>query len=200
MQKAKEEEDRRAREAVMAMSGNKDKSIFSPPQSHDGIETPDRFVGAHPHPPRLSPRHVNFAHDATNGASHHLPHSNLAAGPSADRLVAGHSAERGDRDHIHTPQLLSGARSRIPRDRDVEAESMNLKTPTLADTPAMHQSTSAVVAGGAAGTQGAGLAATVAGKKGHHGRASSRDECLLRRAFAVWGQDESDSAASDSDV
>lgn len=196
MQKAHEEGDKEARHAAMAIKGN---MVFSAAQSHDGIETPDRFVGAHPHPPRLSPRHVNFEIGSSNGASPAPPHIHnipATAASSAESLVLGHAAERGDRDHIHTPQLLSGGRSRIPRDRDVEAESMNVKTPTAADAPMMHRSTSAAIAGGAGGTHGAGLAAS--GKKGHV-RGSSRDDCFARRAFAVWGQDESDSAASDND-
>ncbi|KAI0743415.1 hypothetical protein C8Q80DRAFT_1220426 [Daedaleopsis nitida] len=113
-----------------------------------GVDTPDRFVGPHPHPPRVSPRHVQFAHP-TSTFSNNSSSSSLAAMADFQR------GERGDRDDIRGPHSVHlSTRVRIPRDREVEGES--LKTPTPVD-----------------------------------GRPA---------AFAVWGQDESDSAASDSDA
>ena len=94
----------------------------------------------------------------------------VASSGSQESIGIRHDAENGDRDHIHSPQLLSGGRSRIPKDRDVDAESM--KTPTAADGP-----------------------------RRTHSRTNSK-ECggYFRRAFAVFGQDESDSNASDGDL
>ncbi|CAL1707814.1 unnamed protein product [Somion occarium] len=112
-----------------------------------GVETPDRFAGPHPHPPRVSPRHVQFV-------------SPLQSSPQ---------------DIQTTPMVRD---STITRDTVLSPRD-NLKTPTL------HES--------------------------HPGRRKGRsrergdknvpsDVQHTRRAFAVWGQDESDSAASDCDL
>ncbi|KAI5123867.1 hypothetical protein M0805_005684 [Coniferiporia weirii] len=166
----KHDEDLRARAAAIALAG---------PEFHStrpGIETPDRFAGAHPHPPGVSPRHVSFSEGSdASGAG-------AGASSDAESLRSGHAAEKGERDHIHAPQMLNGTRSRIPRDRDVESESASLKTPTPAD----HWS-------------GRAHAASAPAPALRH-RSRSREGGGQPRAFAVWGQDESDSNASDSDV
>lgn len=145
-----------ARDAAIALAKGSPTSFRSRSLSRtrSGIETPDRFACPHPHPPTISPRHVQWAEDNNKYSSSDLP---------------AHSAQNGDRDHIHNPQLLSGGKSRIPRDRDVDADSM--KTPTVAD-----------------------------GLRKHHRTGSREHDGSQRRAFAVWGQDESDSNTSDSDV
>ncbi|KAH9924922.1 uncharacterized protein B0H18DRAFT_1085391 [Fomitopsis serialis] len=120
-----------------------------------GIETPDRFTGPHPHPPRVSPRHVQFAqsNDSSSGS--------LA---SLDTQEGGRSQTR----------RTGTSRSRTPRTRESELEAQ--KTPRGFDEARIRRTMS---------------------------RSRSRDvprEAHVRRAFAVWGQDESDSAASDSDT
>jgi len=161
-----------AREAAHAMTGTSPLlRVKQANGSRNGIVTPDRFGGPHPQPPRLSPRHVQFQ-DSNNGSRVDLE-ENIRLPPAAQpqaqpQAQAEPDPQDGDRDHIHSPQLLQGGRSRIPKDRDVDAESMNVKTPTIAEH-----------------------------RRGHH-RAPSRD-AAGRRAFAVWGHDESDSNASDSD-
>lgn len=134
--------------------------------SHSGVDTPGRFAGPTPHPPRVSPRHVEFAELTP-----------LSPSASSDSLEPAHPAQQGARDDINTQRSgHSSGKSRIPRDRDVDAESINMKTPTVAD--AMH-----------------------GGRRGHHRAHSSERELHHQpRAFAVWGQDESDSNASDSDA
>ncbi|OSD01289.1 ATP-NAD kinase [Trametes coccinea BRFM310] len=128
-----------------------------------GVDTPDRFAGPHPHPPRVSPRHVQFTNPSTSSSS-----SSLAT-------MGEQRGDRGERDDIRGPRsALLSTRVRIPHDRDIEAES--LKTPTPVDQPSYSR-------GGAF----------------NRSRSRSRDG-PQRRAFAVWGQDESDSAASDSDA
>lgn len=137
---------------------------------HSGVETPDRFAGPHPHPPRLSPRHVQFSGGA-------LLSENASSASLTDAAPDLHArGDRGVRDEIHSPRGLNGHRDRIPRDREIGGES--LRTPT------------------------ASLEATR--------RRRSRDrpapqvefdgDTYPRRAFACWGQDESDSATSDSDL
>ena len=134
-----------------------------------GVDSPDRFVGPHPHPPRVSPRHVQFAASSTSSSSSDLDAQNHARG------------ERGERDDIHGPRSAHfSTRVRIPRDRDLEAEG-SLKTPTPIDPPSHLR--------------------PPFGGAGARGRSRSRShDGPHRRAFAVWGQDESDSAASDSDA
>ncbi len=159
MDKTREEEEKRAARKAAAAMGFESSPFRHRSRSRGGIETPDRFAGAHPHPPMISPRHVNFDLEGKTD----LSLSRASSTDSVGGLV--HEAAKGDRDHIHSPQLLSGGRSRIPRDRDVDADSM--KTPTFQD-------------GQSAGAM----------RRGHSSR----------RAFACWGQDESDSNASDSDA
>jgi NAD+ kinase len=156
--------------AVKAKSKSKSRSRErsrhrSNSQSGDsGVDTPGRFAGPAPHPPRISHRHIEFADP-------------LSVSPSSFSTMT-HPEHHGTRDDINTQKSAgqSSGKSRIPRDRDVDAESSNMKTPTVADV--MH--------GG--------------GKRTHHRGHSPEQEHHHHRAFAVWGQDESDSNASDSDV
>jgi len=81
------------------------------------------------------------------------------------------AGRNGTRDDLRTARKVSG-KSRIPKDRD-PSELDNVKTPTVGNLPYVQ------------------------------GRAHSRSrsgEYIPHRAFAVWGQDESDSNASDSDA
>jgi NAD+ kinase len=129
-----------------------------------GIETPDRFVGGHhPHPPRVSPRHVQFQSPGISSAS----------SPTTDHDLALRG-ERGARDEIHSPRGMNGSRNRIPRDRDFESEV--LRTPTSSVQGRRRRSR----------------------ERGAH--LEYDGDTHPRRAFAVWGQDESDSATSDSDL
>ncbi|KAJ7668388.1 ATP-NAD kinase-like domain-containing protein [Mycena polygramma] len=93
--------------------------------------------------------------------------------PHVEFDLAGDSGvgddQDGTRDHINAPRSMSG-KSRIPKDRDFDADSV--KTPTVAN---------------AAYGRGRGHSRTRSAENGH-------------RAFAVWGHDESDSNASDSDT
>jgi NAD+ kinase len=142
-----------------------------------GVETPDRFHGPHPHPPRLSPRHVAFAHSSDGGdcsSSTSMPPA------SAEGDMVSHRGDRGARDDMHSPRSHMGARSRIPRDRDVETD---MRTPTAFE---MSRARSPH-------TSRRHRAAETATQISYDGDAHPR------RAFAVWGHDESDSAASDSD-
>jgi len=136
-------------------------------QSGDsGVDTPGRFAGPMPHPPRISHRHIEFADPPS-----------LA--PSSSSPMMTHPDHHGIRDGINTQKLAgqSSGKSRIPRDRDVDAESLNMKTPTVTD----------VMDGG--------------GKRTHHrGHSPEQEHYHHHRAFAVWGHDESDSNPSDSDA
>lgn len=91
---------------------------------------------------------------------------------SDDSLSNMDRAQRGARDDLHSAQQYFSGRSRIPRDRDFDD---NLHTPTIPDR--------------------------VPDKRSHsHSRANIReDDHQHRRAFAVWGNDETDSGTSDSD-
>ncbi|EMD37768.1 hypothetical protein CERSUDRAFT_83539 [Gelatoporia subvermispora B] len=118
-----------------------------------GVETPDRFAGPHPHPPKVSPRHVQFVDSSASSSS------------SLADLGRG---EYGARDHMYDQRTVrSHARSQTPRRDEQEVAT----TPTAQRRP--------------------------------YSRSRSRDRhdgAHTRRVFAAWGQDESDSAASDSDT
>jgi NAD+ kinase len=137
---------------------------------------------AHDHPfirSRKSPLRSRIARQSEvdspsrSGLKTHPPRLGQFVSPGSDDSDSAtpEVEQEGARDNIHSPRAtLSSTRSRIPKDRDVEAESMGLKTPTMPDIMrriAHHKA--------------------VSGE--HHGR-----------AFAVWGHDESDSNASDSDL
>ena len=91
---------------------------------------------------------------------------------SDDSLSNMDRIQRGARDDLHSSQQYFSGRSRIPRDRDVDD---NVQTPTIPDGACERRNHS-------------------------HPKASPReDDHQHRRAFAVWGNDETDSGTSDSD-
>ena len=128
---------------------------FSKSGTESGVDSPSRFVGPLPHPPKISPRHVQW----TNG------------GP-ADPTVSG-NGEPG-------PATL-----RQPHPQPRERPNRNGVEPgDVAKTQALH---------------GHFARGTVVSN--HRGRSRSKDtQDVGRRAFAVWGRDESDSNASDGDT
>lgn len=147
-----------------------------------GVETPDRFAGPHPHPPKLSPRHVQFMspelHDASSPASSGQSLATMPAPRDRERLspVRDRAATvRASDAHTQRPH----GRSRLPT-REAEGQEQP-RTPTdegrrsrrSRDRSAMRD-------------------------RGAHVTIDSGDS-HPRRAFAVWGHDESDSATSDSD-
>ncbi|KAI6044685.1 hypothetical protein EDC04DRAFT_2641625 [Pisolithus marmoratus] len=99
------------------------------------------------------------------------PPSPTHSDSSSDSLATMDLAQRGARDDIHNHEHYSSSRSRIPRDRDFEDSP---KTPTIPDpTPVRNRQP----------------------------KSTSRDrhEHQPCRAFAIWGNDESDSNTSDND-
>ncbi|KAH9945700.1 ATP-NAD kinase-like domain-containing protein [Amylocystis lapponica] len=127
-----------------------------------GLETPDRFAGPHPHPPKISPRHVQFM------------------SPQSSSSSLSSVVDRSIRQEALSPRA-SPSRSRTPRTRETEAESV--KTPTPSEGAWRRRV-----------SRSRSRERPHAHPHAHDGPAHSR------RAFAVWGQDESDSATSDSDV
>ncbi|THH28629.1 hypothetical protein EUX98_g5561 [Antrodiella citrinella] len=164
---------------LMGRPRTKSKSGRSRSRSQSGVETPDRFAGPHPHPPRLSPRHVQFLSSNSSSSSS----LNGMGGDPADREATVRSWERGSRDDIHSPRSLGSGRSRIPRERD-RAQQMGGVPEVEQRTP-----TSAVTAISTEGTTNTRRNYRESSKSPHR-----------RVAFAVWGHDESDSATSDSDA
>ena len=122
---------------------------------YSGVDSPSRYAVP---PPHASPRHVGFD----------IPSTDSSASSSPDSLVS-YAAQQGTRDELHLPRHLSG-KSRIPKDRDLDAETA--KTPTPGSL--VHRRV--------------------------RGQSRSRSvDVPEHRAFAVWGHDESDSNASDSE-
>ena len=181
-QSDQDQEDERVREAARALAkGTPMLRKYARSRSRSGVrsglDTPDRFVGPHPHPPKLSPRHVAFAHG--NEVPLQAFTSPLAAS-AMERDATVRSGERGARDDLHSPRTHLGARSRIPHDRDIEGDM--LRTPTAAESSRARSPQTR--------------------RRRSRERSSHVDfdsEAHPRRAFAVLGNDESDSATSDSD-
>lgn len=145
-----------------------------------GVETPDRFAGPHPHPPKLSPRHVQFI---SPDLSMNSSTTSLAHPPAMERDVTL-TTRNGNREReVHSPRPArlmhtDKEKERTGEGREVDRET--LKTPTLAEGAKRRRSRD---------------------RSAHRAPAISYDpnEPHSRRAFAVWGQDESDSATSDSE-
>lgn len=118
--------------------------------------------------PTHSPPHI-LRHQGQYTTLVPTPLSPTHSDSSSDSLATMDLVQRGARDDIHNCEDYSSSRSRIPRGRDLED---NLQTPTVPD------------------------AATA---RNRQSRSSSRDrrEHQPCRAFAVWGDDESDSTTSD---
>jgi NAD+ kinase len=158
--------------------------------SSSGIDSPDRFAGPVPHPHPISPRHVPRA--SVSGYSTPL------SSPDEPRI----EWESGDRDDIHSPRAArESSKSKIPRNRDLDGES--------ARTPRAHEHVHSSLTRKIHTQAHAGPTYHHHHTHGHpplprsqrgarHGRSLSVDGGS-RHAFAVWGHDESDSNASDSD-
>ncbi|KAG6331552.1 hypothetical protein ID866_7537 [Astraeus odoratus] len=110
---------------------------------------------------------------------HHVHYAGFDSGASSpsfsdssnDSLAYMDFAQRGARDDIHSHEHYSSSRSRIPTNREFEE---SLHTPTIPDTAPERN-------------------------RNNRGRSRDRNEHQPCRAFAVWGNDESDSNASDND-
>ena len=188
---AREEQKEAQNAAAAIMRNNSLSENYS--RSNSGIDSPDRFADPIPHPHPISPRHVPRA--SASGSS--TPQSS----PDQPRI----EWEDGDRDDIHSPRAMrESSKSKIPRNRDLDGES--------ARTPRAHEHVHS------------NLARKVSHAHGHGGRVEPMDRRHIlgqshllrtqrnirharslsvdggsRHAFAVWGHDESDSNASDSD-
>lgn len=117
-------------------------------------------------------RYANPAPHPPDVSSRHVGFdisSPRSSAPSSPDSLVSHVAQQGTRDDLHGPRQLS-SRSRIPKDRELDLEAV--KTPTASSL--------------------------VYGRGRGHSRSRSTDQ-PEHRAFAVWGQDESDSNASDSE-
>ena len=141
-----------AAEALSKGSTHPSRVAFSKSGTESGVDSPSRFVGPLPHPPKVSPRHVQW----TDGESTDpTTHGGGEPSSAALRTSHPHSREKPLREHGD-----------------------------VVKTPPLH------------GHFGRGTAV------GHHrGRSKSKEtQDVERRAFAVWGYDESDSNASDNDI
>ncbi|KAF8588700.1 ATP-NAD kinase [Ramaria rubella] len=177
------EQQKDAQNAVAAMMRNSTLHESFRSHSNSGIDSPDRFAGPIPHPHPISPRHVPRAEIFTPSPSPDLD----------ERRIDG---ENGDRDDIHSPRAVrESSKSKIPRNRDFDAE-----------TPRAHEHAHSNLV---KRVQHAHVSAARLGSTSHHHHPPSQHHVRqhrslsvdggARRAFAVWGHDESDSNTSDSD-
>ncbi|CCM00603.1 uncharacterized protein FIBRA_02639 [Fibroporia radiculosa] len=138
-----------------------------------GVETPDRFACPQPHPPRISPRHVQFA--SSNRSS-----SSSLVSMSREPTATAPRRERRSRDEGGSQPRRSGqSRSRTPRTREFGSDSV--KTPRAFEKDRRRSSSRS-------------RSRERERPHAHHGHGHGH------KAFAVYGQDESDSATSDSDT
>lgn len=144
---------------------------FENKHTDGGIETPGRFIGSQPRPPSLSPRHV--AHDPSSSPGHHHHHHHHEQPPQV------------------TPQLVESPApdpTPAPAQSPVTALlSPDLRTPRPTDTLKLRPKIPKNPA-----TEGL--------RAGSHRRGRSMGDTRVSKrttAFAVYGQDESDSNASD---
>jgi len=179
------EEQQNARTAAVAIMRNHS-GLANVSQSSSGINSPSRYAGPIPHPRPISPRHVSF-----DGPTVSTPRSSPEN--HDERRMEG---EIGDRDDIHSPRTAKeSSKSKIPRNRDVDTD--NVRTPRAYDhsRPTVSKKDHHVP-----------VDYTRPSRQQHHPttRDPTRHRSLsvdggTRHAFAVWGHDESDSNASDSD-
>ena len=161
-------EAQRAAEALMGLSVEDGRAqARSKSGIRSGVDSPDRFAGPHPHPRRLSPRHVEFASPAGMSASSSTASLDWAPGVHGGHGGGGEGAGVGG---VSGMSGISHVLSRGARDE--------MRTPTASEH--------------AAGKRKA--------RSRSRGRYVEEAPPVQPRAFAVWGQDESDSNASDSDT
>jgi NAD+ kinase len=120
--------------------------------------------------------------------------SNILDAPSGNASEEIDLHEDGARDNIHSPKsLIHGAKSKIPKDRDVDS----MKTPRAHDPQhphKQHRHLHHTVAPSRLGHPHPSHAPHVQRRHHlHHRPSRSADFGTGNRAFAVWGQDESDS-------
>ncbi|KAF8332048.1 uncharacterized protein EI90DRAFT_3123125 [Cantharellus anzutake] len=191
-----------------------------------GLASPDRFADAHPHPPSLHPRHlISDAASKIQHAPSLQAHSNPDLGNSEPVFLSSRSrtyhhpprelydsdgGRDGHRDHIRAPEsTFHSNKSQIPRDRDIEAESMLTSngTPSLGGVGSMlskshsHSTvTHSTLTPRRPRRRPARSASARRPNETTRPRRGSLDGFVAaRHAFAAWGLDETDSNASDSD-
>ncbi|KAG8974342.1 hypothetical protein FRB90_009806 [Tulasnella sp. 427] len=138
-----------------------------------GIETPGRFAGEVPHPPKLHARHL-LAEQGTRQShahAHHHHHGETPLTATSDNMP---TPRPQDQEH---PLLEVGASGSASGSGSASASASKHRTPT----------------GGVFGH----AKRIVSDALGHRRGRSTGDVGTGRRTFAVYGQDESDSNASD---
>ncbi|KAG8895774.1 hypothetical protein FRB99_000352, partial [Tulasnella sp. 403] len=141
--------------------------------SSSGIESPNRFAGAMPHPPKVHSRHLvdDTAHRSHLHSPHHHHHPQQSSSP-LQHTGSPNQASRADIS-LRTPDT---ATMKTPRPHDT--------TPSQQHPQSRHL--------------GSGLLEHAKKALHLHRRGRSVGEPATRRtAFAVYGQDESDSNASE---
>lgn len=206
--------------------------IISPPAS--GTGTPDRFQTTKPQPPPLAPRHLisdaaQRVLETEDDSAQPQTHRRLQPPPPVSTSSDQRSPQRqlemqlrgedGERDFIRAPEsLMQSNKSKIPKDRDIEADSMrtprpeasghhhNARLPKSGLTPTVDADRAPATAVPQPHPHSAWVHSQVLPRSPHahshrnHRRHGSVDSLpAARRAFAAWGRDESDSNASDSD-
>ena len=139
--------------------------------------------------PTHLPPHLPDHHQSASTSG---PPSPTISNSSDDSLSNMDRVQRGARDDIHMEQQDFSGHSRIPRDRDFDD---NLHTPTIPDHPSDRRSHSRPRGGPREDDHQHRRAFAVWGND----ETDSGTFHQHRRAFAVWGNDETDGETSDSD-
>jgi len=168
-------------------------------RSASGIHSPGRFGEAAPHPPRVHARHLVEELRNLRGSHHRHTDSNSSAEGNGNTEGSSTASPRlppaNGSEEIQLPRLLQAARAKI-HSRDMESErtprgESSMRTPRPTDIQQQPSHNHSRNLGRRGVSVGPGTHPT-------HRRGKSASEAApVRRAFAVYGQDESDSNASD---
>ncbi|KAG8810130.1 hypothetical protein FRC17_003079 [Serendipita sp. 399] len=197
---------------AVAVSGMDNESTLDEEDETDEEEAEEKFdIDDSSNPPTAPPSATpSGASTPARSNSGPAPPSNLkmttisprSPTRSTERSSDIDRADDGDRDNIHSPKsLIHGAKSKIPKDRDLDT----VRTPRAHDSnrPYPQPSQQGLVSPPRLPTSGRFGTLTERTprqptRNHHRMHRSSRSADYGNRAFAVWGQDESDSNDSEA--
>jgi hypothetical protein len=188
-----------------------------------GIQTPGRFAHPPPHPAKLNFRHIVGALstlDSSSEQSRRRQHQPPSKPPILKRrnstpaplvVPQPNENEEGQRDDIHDPMAQRASKSKIPKSSDREAteglspgqhsanSSEAARTPRPQEKMRRHGSPRHNHSRQSSRPSSRAGGSSMAGQQRERGLSVDAEGGTSGRAFAFFGQDESDSGLSESD-